>query len=127
MLQSAESPGAERCAQRLAMRESLLRAVDVHGRSDGWLVWQVYALAAQGALPSLEELHLCENQLSSLAPMGSAAAGDSKTADCFALLRVLNLSTNAIASWDEVMRFAKLPRCFFGRLSPQLLMLMILG
>ena len=78
------------------------------------------ASALGGALPCLEELHVCQNNFavfdgSDARLEGGSGEGEreSKTEDFvsgFEQLRVLNLAENAISSWVEVGRFARLPK-----------------
>ena len=71
------------------------------------------AMRAGQAMPSLEELHMCQNHVALLD--GSDARGEeseSKTTvqESFPQLRVLNLAENDISSWAEVARLGHLPR-----------------
>lgn len=78
--------------------------------------WKDAATAAQH-MPSLVELHLCENGMSSLGSSRISAATDDnpETISDFEFaagldhIKKINLDDNAIASWQEVWRLSRLP------------------
>jgi hypothetical protein len=74
--------------------------------------WQLCCMLGRARrLPKLEELHLCTNRIKTL-PLQQSQGDDAKeVAQWFPALRLLNLSANAIATWQDVATFAAcLPR-----------------
>jgi len=113
------APAAEGAIASLAGNFNALRVLVL---SRTGTPWRDAVMVAQ-AMPTLEELHVCENGVVSLAPVGaSSAAEESKgndggeSVDSLAMveglssLKVLNLSDNSVSSWREVWRLSQLPK-----------------
>lgn len=74
---------------------------------------EVHSMAASGALPALQELHLCANGIRTLGASGEGKDDDHATPvdpASFASLTTLNLADNAIESWTQVWRLRFLPK-----------------
>lgn len=61
------------------------------------------ALGKAGFLPRLEELHLCQNQITDFGPGEDAIT-------CFPALKLLNFDQNELCDWRVVQRLQQLPR-----------------
>eukprot|EP00117_Sycon_ciliatum_P008469 scpid53644/ scgid2374/ Tubulin-specific chaperone E; Tubulin-folding cofactor E len=88
-----------------SLASSLSRVTSLHLNRAGVDWDQIVCLAEM--LPSLEQLHLCQNSISKL--QSNSSALDAPVAG-FQALRLLNLELNAISDWTEIARLRSLPR-----------------
>lgn len=96
-----------------------LSVLVLNGVPDAWS--SVLALACAGALPLLDELHLCKNQIQTLSEGvqqqmqrqqqadRSVPAMRRALAEAFSRLHTLELSFNALTAWSEVSLLSDLP------------------
>jgi len=131
--QQQQAGGAQAAPTPLpALRPSLMQSfvrlevLVLNGVPDAWE--SVVALARGQALPKLQELHLCKNNLTALSPAlrgkgassaaaaasvataGDASALSSELAALFPSLHTLELSFNSLRDWSEIQLLDRLPR-----------------